>query len=84
MYLEKMNPHSLTIIPIISLSEIHKLTTKEIENEINMFQERIAIISDIIKGISNSTTSNVLLAESSHYLKTLDLLKQELSNRKSK
>ena len=78
-----MHLHSPDIIPAISAMNISKLTTNEIEEQINKLHDRSETLKDIIKDIKDPATRGVLQLQQNNYKTTLDLLREELEKRNS-
>lgn len=64
--------------------EITKLTEQEIDEQIELFQNRIETISDYILEYDDITVINVLVSQRETYKSTLNLLNEEKRNRLSK
>lgn len=58
-----------------------KFTTKEIEQRIDQYQQRIETLQDIIKDIKDSRAKTTLQSHIASYKQTVDELRKELSRR---
>lgn len=62
-------------------SNLKRLTTKEIEQRIEDFQQRTLTLNEIIKDVSDDKARATLCTHLNSYKETLDGLRLELQNR---